>query len=37
MPHESHLRWYRIVAETDLGDLPFASFYREAADRPKES
>jgi len=27
----THLRWYRIVAEQKLSELPFANFYREQA------
>lgn len=26
---ETSLRWYRIIAERDPAQLPFANFYRE--------
>ena len=33
----SELRWYRIVAEKPVNELPFARFYREAVEDERNS
>lgn len=33
---KTSLRWYRIIAENDPAELPFARFYREKLESERE-